>query len=105
MLFRRDAGHGLEPVGVVGGALFQRPCLHCVCHCVCHVYVQWFSGADSVLEGGVSLAAHALRHGAVAEHQLAEAFSQIVHNNSPLYNKNLLQKQQNYNILVYIHAG
>ena len=40
MLLRRVSGHGLEPVRVMCGAVFNRPLLHGHRHGVCHIQLQ-----------------------------------------------------------------
>ena len=48
MLLRGDTGHRLEPVGVMGGALLDRPILHCVRNDVCNAYVERLAEVDGL---------------------------------------------------------
>ena len=72
MLFRCDAGHGLEPVGVMGGALFQRPLLHGLGDGVGHVQRKVGALVDAALPGGVHVLGKPLLHGVRIEYVAAE---------------------------------
>ena len=56
VLFGRQAGHGLEPVGVVRGALADGPVLHGAGHGIRDVRVKAFAAGD----GGLQHAEHGL---------------------------------------------
>ena len=55
MLFRCHAGHGLEPVGEMGGPLFQRPLFHGFRNLIGYLQIQLlpvFHTGFPCLEGG-----------------------------------------------------
>ena len=55
MLFSGDAGHGLEPVGKVGSALFDCPVLHGVGNDIGNLQIQVLAVLDGFLQGFVGL--------------------------------------------------
>ena len=83
VLFRRTPGQRLEPVGIMGGALFHRPVLHGRRHFPGNVRFQGLAAADGVLEGQVGLGRKPRFHGGVVEYQFAEGYGNA-HGPSPL---------------------
>ena len=79
MLFRRDAGHGLEPVREVGDALFDRPVLHGVGHDVGHLQVQGLSVLNGLAQRFIGVLGQALAHCRVAKDQAAKQFRDVRH--------------------------
>ena len=78
VLLGGDAGHGLEPVGVVGRALLQRPVLHGVRHHHGHVAVQMAAVLHGLLQLFVGLLGETGAHDRVVEYIDAE-FGGYVH--------------------------
>ena len=68
VLFRRDAGEGLEPVGIVGRALFHRPVLHGVGHDVGGLHADVAAVLHHVHHLLVDLLGEALLHHGFAEY-------------------------------------
>ena len=84
VLFGGDAGHGLEPVGKVGGALFDGPVLHGVGHYGGGGAVE----PPSLVHGALHLSEHVLGqsrpHDGVVEDHGTESIRDRVHVHSPL---------------------
>ena len=62
MLFGGDARHGLEPVRIVGSALFNGPVLHGLGHRARHRRIQLMPAAYGTLERAIHIAGQALSH-------------------------------------------
>lgn len=77
VLFRCNTGHGLEPVGEMGGALFYGPVLHGVGNDGGHGAVQPLAVLHSPLEGLVGLLGQTLPHDGVVEYHGTENFSDL----------------------------
>ena len=71
VLFAGDAGEGLEPVGIVGGALFHGPVTHDAGHHVGQLDVQRLALLHGGLEAAVGGCGQALFHHVLVEHQRA----------------------------------
>ena len=67
MLFRRDARHGLEPVGKVSRALLHRPVLHGVGDDVRNAHVERVPEADGLDERFIGLLGETLLHDLTVE--------------------------------------
>ena len=72
MLFRRDTGHGLEPVGKMGDPLLHRPILHGVCHHIGHAGIQLFSKLHGPAQGFIGVLGKTLFHHLVIEYHTAK---------------------------------
>ena len=72
MLLGGEAGHRLEPVGIVGGALFQCPCLHAVGNGVGGFQMQMSAVFQTLLPCVKGFLFHILGHGDLIEHRCAE---------------------------------
>ena len=55
VLLGGNAGHGLEPVGIVGSALFHSPVLHGVGHHGGYIHIQVLAQLDGPLQGLIGL--------------------------------------------------
>ena len=77
VLLGGDAGHGLEPVGEMGGALFHGPLLHGLGDLVGGGDVQRGALGDAFLPGAVGCGRQALFHGLLVEDQAAEQFGEL----------------------------
>ena len=77
VLFRGDAGHGLEPVGKMGGTLFGGPVFHGFRDFVGNFQFQGRTGLDTVLPGGVDLGGKALDHGSLIKNIASKNFRDI----------------------------
>ena len=67
VLLGGDAGHGLEPVGEVGGALFNGPVLHGVGDHRCHIGVQVLAQLDGFLQGLIGILGQARFHSGIVK--------------------------------------
>ena len=72
VLFGGEASHGLEPVGVVGGALFQRPVLHGVGDLPGGGTIQRCSLCQALLPLLIDVGGQALLHLLLTKYHLAE---------------------------------
>ena len=72
MFLGGEAGHGLEPVGIVGGAMLQRPGLHTVGNLVGRVQGQGGAVLQALLPGHHGFTADVFGHGVLVEHLGAE---------------------------------
>ena len=77
VLFRGNAGHGLEPVGVVRSTLFRCPVLHSLGDMICNAEFQCGAALNAVLPRGIDLRCQALLHGGFVEHVAAENFRNV----------------------------
>ena len=77
MLFRGNARHGLEPVGIMGCALFNGPILHGVGYHAGHLGIQGFSFRDGAVQGPIGFLGKPLPHHGIIENQAAECILQI----------------------------
>ncbi len=74
VLFGGYTGHGLEPVGVMGDALFDGPVLHGVGHNVGHLQVQGSAVFDGALERLIGCLGKTLLHNSVVKNQTSKHF-------------------------------
>ena len=72
MLLRRHACQGLEPVGIVGGALLDGPLLHGLRHCLRHNGIQLFALIYGLMKLFINLLRQPLLHHLVAEYVFTE---------------------------------
>ena len=72
VLLGGEAGQRLEPVGVVGGAVLDRPVLHRGRHDVGHGRVERLAAVDGAEQAAVDLLRQALPHHGPREHVAAE---------------------------------
>ena len=72
VFFGGEAGHGVEPVRVMGSAHFNGPVFHGIGHHVGDFRVQAFAVADGLGQLAVHVLGQTLAHGAQAEHVAAE---------------------------------
>ena len=77
VLLRRDAGHGLEPVGVVGGALFHGPLLHGLGDLIGGGDIQRRSICNALLPRLIGRRGQALLHGVLIEDHAAEQIGEF----------------------------
>ena len=77
VLFRGDAGHGLEPVGIVGGALLHSPLLHGLGDLIGGADIQRGAVADALLPGAVRGGREPLLHGLLVKDHTAEQFREF----------------------------
>ena len=77
VLLRRDAGHGLEPVGVVGGALFHGPLLHGLGDLIGGGDIQRRSVCNALLPRLIGRRGQALLHGVLIEDHAAEQIGEF----------------------------
>ena len=77
MLLGGIAGHGLEPVRIVGGSLFNGPILHGTGDFVGNGAVEGGSLTDATLPGYIDLRAKTLLHLFLAEDHAAEDFRDV----------------------------
>ena len=68
VLLRRDARHGLEPVGEMGSPLLDGPILHSVGHHVGDTDIQTLADAHSRHQGAIGILGQPLPHHRVVEH-------------------------------------
>ena len=85
MLFRRYAGHGLEPVGIMGRALFQGPILHGVGHHARNGRVQRAAFLHGALQRLIGFLWQALLHHGIVKYGLAKSIQWIAHASNPLF--------------------
>ena len=78
VLFGGEAGHGLEPVGEMGGAVLHGPLLHGHRHRVGHAALQRQVLVDGPAQGFVNVLGQLFPHDAVAKHQTAVQFRHIL---------------------------
>ena len=79
MLFRRDAGHGLEPVGVMGRAALDRPVLHGVRHHGSDLRGQTLVVMDRVDDLLIGLVRQAGLHDRLGKHHGTEYLWYVAH--------------------------
>ena len=77
MLFRREASHRLEPVGIVGAAPFHRPGLHGPGNLIGGSQFQRCSIGDAALPRLIAGAGQPLLHGFLIEYSAAKQFGQF----------------------------
>ena len=80
VLFRGDAGHGLEPVGKMGGALFHRPVLHGGSHRIGHRQIQLGSLINGLAQGVIHLCRQAGLHHPIVKYHAAKILRYTLHN-------------------------
>ncbi len=79
MLLRGDAGHGLEPVRVVGCTLFHRPVLHRVRHNVRNADIKRLAQLDGLHQLFEDLLRQLVAHDVFIKYVLREYFRNAVH--------------------------
>ena len=82
-----DAGHRLEPVGIVGSTLLNGPVLHGICNLICSIQRQLAAGGDTVFPDRKDFFRKAFPHGGFVEYVRAEQLRDIQdfgHNDHPL---------------------
>ena len=72
VLFGSQVGKRLEPVGVVSGALRDRPILHCLCHGTCDRNVDRRACFNRLLQGFVNFLRKGGTHDRVVEYVRSE---------------------------------
>ena len=77
VLFGGDAGHGLEPMGVMSGSLLHGPLLHGLGDLVGGADVQRGAVGDAALPGAVRSGRKPLFHGLLVKDQTAEQFREF----------------------------
>ena len=77
MLLRSHSCQRLEPVGIMGSALFDRPFLHFMGNDICHLQRQLLALQDGLFQILIDFLRKALLHHRVVEHVFAEYFSYI----------------------------
>ena len=80
MLFRGDSGHGLEPVGEMGGAVLHRPVLHGRGHGIGHGGIQPCALLNGLLQGTVYIGGQASLHHAGIKNKASKIFRYSCHN-------------------------
>ncbi len=89
VLLGGDAGHRLEPVGIMGGAFLQRPLLHRVRNDVRHLRLQRLAVLARLPQRPVGRLRQPLLHHRVVEYQAAEHFRNLAHHESSPCSSNL----------------
>ena len=84
MLFGGYAGHGLEPVGIMGGAFFNGPLLHCLRNGVGNILFHFSAVFDNVDKPFVNVGREALSHDLPVKNHAAEDLRDICHTITPL---------------------
>ena len=79
VLFGGDTGHGLEPVGKMGGAVIQRPCLHHVGDDIGHGGIQRLPGAYDLPQAAVGIVGQALLLYRIVKNKASEQFRDVAH--------------------------
>ena len=79
VLFGGDSGHGLEPVGVMGAAVLERPCLHGVGDAVGHVQVDVLAFGHGFPERLVDVLGEFLPHHGIVEDQTSKVIGYCFH--------------------------
>ena len=94
MFFRRQAGHGLEPVCKMRRALFQRPLLHSRRDRIGHVQFQMGAVPAGLADCLVDILGQTLAHHLVIEHHLAKDLGdfhiRFHHNNLQIHHREYL---------------
>ena len=88
MLFGGEAGHGLEPVGEVGGAVLNGPVLHAFGNFVGGVQLERGAVLEALLPGHHGVAGDVLGHGCLVEDVDAKQAGDLF---KFLHKKNLLR--------------
>ncbi len=83
VLLGGDAGQRLEPMGVVGGTVGDRPILHGGGHCIGHAGIQLCAVIDGLAQGLVDLRTQIGLHHPIVKHQTAEIIRNSTHNITP----------------------
>ena len=69
MFLGSKSGHGLEPVGEMGGAVFYRPFLHGHGHGICHLKLQVGAVLNGLFQSLINILGKFIAHDLVIEHQ------------------------------------
>ena len=70
MLFRRDAGQRLEPMGKMGGSVLHSPGAHGIRHGIGYREIQLLSFADGLLQTVIDIRGQARTHDFVVEYHV-----------------------------------
>ena len=79
VLFGSDAGQRLEPVGEMGGAVFDGPVLHRVGHSIGDLVIQARAFVDGLFQRGIYIVRKSRFHDAVVKDLTAEIIRYCVH--------------------------
>ena len=97
VLLRRDAGHGLEPVGEMGGAFFHGPLLHGLSDLIGGGEVQGRPLRHALLPGAVRRRGETLLHSAFVKYQTPKQLRQFLrlthHTKPPVSNSFCIKKE------------
>ena len=97
VLLRRDAGHGLEPVGEMGGAFFHGPLLHGLSDLIGGGEVQGRPLRYALLPGAVRRRGETLLHSAFIKYQTPKQLRQFLrlthHTKPPVSNSFCIKKE------------
>ncbi len=86
VLLGGDAGHGLEPVGIMGAAFFHGPVLHGVGDDIGDGLVQALAVLHGFFQSLVGLFGETLLHDAVVEDHVSKGFGHVAHKSAtPLH--------------------
>ena len=77
MLFGSESVQGLEPVGVVCGALLDRPLFHFMCDDICGIQIQIAALIDDFFQFCVNLLRQTLLHGFIIKYEFAEDVGRV----------------------------
>ena len=84
VLFSGNAGHGLEPVGVVSGALLNRPILHRVGDYIGNSRIQALTVLHRLAQCLVRILWQSLAHQRIVEYEGSKQFGNLTHRITPL---------------------
>ena len=77
VLFGGDAGHRLEPVGIVGSTLFDGPDLHGIRNLISHIQRKLGTGNDTLLPCVIYFRRKPLLHSSIVENICTENFGDV----------------------------
>ena len=72
VLFRRDTGHRLEPVGIMGGTVFQRPFLHRMSHYIRNIQVKRLAFLNRLFQRLIGTLGQTFLHRRIVEYKTAK---------------------------------
>ena len=79
VLFSGNASHGLEPMGIMGYALFDRPVLHCVGDHSGNLGIKAATLVDGLLERLVGILGQTLLHDSIIKYVAAKKLIHVCH--------------------------